>query len=122
MKIATSYISVAQAEHNLALEISPSDTFDSVEARAQALWDKRLGAITVKGANNDQLTTLYSDLYRANLYPNDASENAGTAAHPDYVYRSWYSGDVVSGQRTKTAGSGTSTRRSGRCTRYSTRR
>ena len=69
LRIATSYISVAQAQHNLALEISPSDTFESVEARAQALWDQRLGVITVKGANNDQLSTLYWDLYRINLYP-----------------------------------------------------
>ena len=82
MRIATSLISVAQAKHNLDLEISASDTFDSVKARAQALWDKVLGVITVEGANDDALTTLYSNLYRLNLYPNSAYENTGTAAAP----------------------------------------
>jgi predicted alpha-1,2-mannosidase len=82
MRIATSLISVAQARHNLALEISAGDTFDSVKARAQALWDKVLGVITVEGANDDSLTTLYSNLYRLNLYPNSAYENTGTADAP----------------------------------------
>ena len=82
MRIATSLMSVAQAKHNLALEISAADTFDSVKARAQALWDKVLGVITVQGANDDALTTLYSNLYRLNLYPNEAFENTGTTDAP----------------------------------------
>jgi len=82
MRIATSLISVAQAKHNLDLEISASDTFDSVKARAQALWDKVLGVITVEGANDDALTTLYSQPVPLNLYPNSAYENTGTAAAP----------------------------------------
>ena len=86
MRIATSLISVAQAKHNLALEISAGDTFDSVKARAQALWDKVLGVITVQGANDDALTTLYSNLYRLNLYPNEAYENTGTADAPVWMH------------------------------------
>ncbi|RKS72642.1 putative alpha-1,2-mannosidase [Motilibacter peucedani] len=84
MRIATSLISVDQAKHNLDLEISPSDTFDAVEARAQAAWDEQLGVIEVQGATEDQLTTLYSNLYRLNLYPNSAFENTGSAAAPVY--------------------------------------
>ena len=97
MSVATSYISVSQAKHNLALEISPSDTFATVEARTRALWAKRLGSITVEGATNDQLTTLYSDLYRANLYPNSMAENTGTSAHPDWVHYSPYTQTIVKG-------------------------
>jgi predicted alpha-1,2-mannosidase len=82
MRIATSLMSVAQAKHNLDLEISPTDTFDSIKAQAQAMWDKVLGVITVQGANDDALTTLYSNLYRLNLYPNEAYENTGTADAP----------------------------------------
>ena len=86
MRIATSLISVEQAQRNLALEISPQDTFESVEARAQSAWDKALGVIEVQGASEDQLTTLYSNLYRLNLYPNSAFENTGTAQHPVYMH------------------------------------
>jgi predicted alpha-1,2-mannosidase len=86
MRIATSLISVAQARHNLELEISPSDTFDAVEERAQKQWDGKLGVIEVEGATDDQLTTLYSNLYRLNLYPNSAFENTGTAATPAYKH------------------------------------
>jgi len=88
MEIGTSYISVAQAEHNLQLEISPQDTFASVQARALAAWDKALGVITVSGATPAQLTSLYTSLYRVNLYPDEAYENVGTNAKPDYEYAS----------------------------------
>ncbi len=86
MRIATSLISVDQARHNLELEIAPGDTFDSVTARAQQAWDKTLGVIEVKGAGEDQLTTLYSNLYRLSLYPNSGFENTGTAAKPVYQH------------------------------------
>src|SRR5207245_10585311 len=84
MRIATSLLSVDQAKQNLALEIADSDTFDTVKERAQALWDSKLGIITVEGASFDQLTTLYSNLYRLFLYPNSAFENTGTAQAPVY--------------------------------------
>ena len=88
MRIATSLISVAQAQKNLALEISAADSFDTVKARAQKLWDDKLGIIQVEGANFDQLNTLYSNMYRLFLYPNSAFENTGTAATPVYQYAS----------------------------------
>ncbi|MFC0548541.1 GH92 family glycosyl hydrolase [Kutzneria chonburiensis] len=88
MRIATSLISVDQAKKNLEQEISGSDTFDAVRARAQQAWDKQLGVITVDGASQDQLVTLYSNLYRLFLYPNEAYENTGTTASPKYQYAS----------------------------------
>ncbi|NHZ44715.1 GH92 family glycosyl hydrolase [Massilia aquatica] len=83
MRIATSLISLAQAERNLALEIGDAG-FDTVRERAQAAWDAELGRVKVEGASDDQLTTVYSNLYRLFLYPNVAHENVGTAQRPDW--------------------------------------
>ena len=72
MRIATSLISVEQARHNLALEISAADTLESVASRAQDAWDARLARFDIGNASDDQKTTLYSSLYRLYLYPNPA--------------------------------------------------
>ncbi|WP_219470983.1 GH92 family glycosyl hydrolase [Nonomuraea rhizosphaerae] len=85
MRIATSFIGVEQARHNLELE---NGTFEEVRARAQRAWEDRLDAVEVEGATQDQLTTLYSNLYRLFLYPNSGFENTGTAAAPAYRYAS----------------------------------
>ena len=84
MRVATSLISVAQARHNLELEIAQSDTFEDVTERAQRAWDDKLSVVEVEGASTDQLTTLYSNLYRLFLYPNSAFENTGTDDAPVY--------------------------------------
>jgi predicted alpha-1,2-mannosidase len=88
MRIATSLISLEQARHNLALELSAGDTQQTVAARAKDQWNALLGRITVEGASDDQRTTLYSNLYRLFLYPNSGAENAGTASAPDWRYAS----------------------------------
>jgi putative alpha-1,2-mannosidase len=84
MRIATSLISIDQAKHNLELEIASDDSFEDVRERAQQLWDDTLDVIEVEGATEDQLVTLYSNLYRLFLYPNSAHENVGTAEEPVY--------------------------------------
>ncbi|MEQ7009651.1 GH92 family glycosyl hydrolase [Actinopolymorpha sp. B17G11] len=86
MRIATSLISLEQAERNLALELGPDETFEGVRERAQRQWDEKLAVIEVEGASEDQLVTLYSNLYRLFLYPNSAYENIGTAAEPVYAH------------------------------------
>ncbi|GAA1661101.1 GH92 family glycosyl hydrolase [Fodinicola feengrottensis] len=88
MRIATSLISVDQAKKNLDLEVGPGSTFERVRAAAKSQWDSKLGVITVTGASTDQLTTLYSNLYRLFLYPNSGFENTGTARKPVYSYAS----------------------------------
>ncbi len=88
MRIATSLISVAQAKKNLWLEIPDHDTFDTVRDRAADLWDELLGRVEVDGATEDQLVTLYSNLYRLYLYPNRGHENTGTDEVPNIVYAS----------------------------------
>ncbi|WP_063738067.1 MULTISPECIES: GH92 family glycosyl hydrolase [unclassified Streptomyces] len=84
LRIATSLIGVDQARKNLELEIGAKDTLEKVAARAKAAWNARLGVVEVKGGSDDELTTLYSNLYRMNLYPNSAYENTGTASRPEY--------------------------------------
>jgi predicted alpha-1,2-mannosidase len=91
LRIATSLISLDQARHNLELEIAPGDSFDDVHQRAQQQWNALLGMVSVQGASRDELTTLYSNLYRLFLYPNEAYENTGTAALPVYRYASPFS-------------------------------
>jgi len=91
LRIATSLIGVEQAKHNLALEIAAHDTLETVRARAKQQWNDMLGRIHVQGASAGELTALYSNLYRLSLYPNEAFENVGTAAKPDYRYASPFS-------------------------------
>ncbi|MGX1971740.1 GH92 family glycosyl hydrolase [Streptomyces kronopolitis] len=78
MRIATSLIGVDQAKANLDREIPAGTAFDGVRDRAQAQWDDLLGRIEVQGASRDQLTTLYSNLYRLYLYPNSGFEQVGS--------------------------------------------
>ncbi len=94
LRIATSLIGVAQARHNLALEMAPGDSFDDVREQAQRQWDAQLGIVKVAGASRDELTTLYSSLYRLFLYPNEAYENTGSAAQPHWQYASPFSAAV----------------------------
>lgn len=87
LRIATSFLSLDQARHNLGLEVE-GRSFDDVRAAAVEAWNERLGVIEVDGASDDHLTTLYSNLYRLNLYPNSQFENVGSAAAPEYRYAS----------------------------------
>lgn len=97
LRLATSFIDSAQAKKNLELEVA-GRSFEEVRAEAKQLWNDRLAVIDVEGANDSQLTTLYSNLYRLNLYPNSGFENTGSAAVPRYQYRSPVSQDPDTGQ------------------------
>lgn len=77
LRLATSLISIDQAKQNLAAEIPASRSFDRVEGKAQDAWDDLLGKVEVEGASADQLTTLYSSMYRLYLYPNSGFEKVG---------------------------------------------
>ncbi|SJN33004.1 GH92 family glycosyl hydrolase [Mycetocola reblochoni] len=87
LRIATSFISQEQAAANRDLEVTGRG-FDDVRGDAERAWNERLGVISVEGAGDDQRTTLYSSLYRLNMYPNSQFENTGTAAEPRYQYAS----------------------------------
>ncbi|MDH6567175.1 putative alpha-1,2-mannosidase [Streptomyces sp. SAI-117] len=87
LRLATSLISLDQAKDNLRQEIPDGTSFDDVKGAAQRAWDRLLGKVKVEGATQDQLTTLYSSLYRLYLYPNSGFEKVGSK----YQYASPFS-------------------------------
>ncbi|WSX88538.1 GH92 family glycosyl hydrolase [Micromonospora sp. NBC_00898] len=101
LRIATSFISVDQAHRNLDQEVT-GRSFDEIQAAATAAWKDRLGRIEVRGATETQLVTLYSNLYRLNLYPNSQSENTGTATAPHWQYASPVSAPTGTSTATQT--------------------
>ncbi|MFJ4850297.1 GH92 family glycosyl hydrolase [Streptomyces sp. NPDC088733] len=101
LRIATSFISVDQAGKNLGFEVT-GKSFDEIRDAATAAWNDRLGRIDVKGATETQMVTLYSNLYRLNLYPNSQSENTGTAAAPRWQYASPVSAPTGTSTATQT--------------------
>ncbi|MDC2957030.1 GH92 family glycosyl hydrolase [Streptomyces gilvifuscus] len=87
LRLATSLISIDQAKDNLRQEIPDGTSFDTVKNRARQVWDRLLGKVEVQGATPDQLTTLYSSMYRLYLYPNSGFEKVGST----YQYASPFS-------------------------------
>ncbi|MBQ7194270.1 MAG: GH92 family glycosyl hydrolase [Bacteroidales bacterium] len=71
-KVASSFISLEQAELNLR-ELGDGD-FDRIKEEGRAEWNERLGRIEVKDEDIDHLRTFYSCLYRSLLFPRDLSE------------------------------------------------
>jgi predicted alpha-1,2-mannosidase len=82
MRIATSFISVEQAQHNLAREIA-ARSFEDVRDEAAAQWRDTLGRVRIDGGTHDQRRTFYSCLYRAHLFPRMLHEfdTAGQPLH-----------------------------------------
>ncbi|WP_369372919.1 GH92 family glycosyl hydrolase [Promicromonospora sp. Populi] len=87
LRVATSFISLVQARANLDLEVT-GRSFSKVQRAAEREWNDRLGVIETEGGSEAELVTLYSNLYRLNLYPNSQFENTGTARRPVYQYAS----------------------------------
>ena len=88
LRISSSFISQDQAQRNHELELADV-SFDTAHDAATDAWNERLGVVSdVQGATDKQLVTLYSSLYRLNLYPNSQHENVGTAEDPEYAYAS----------------------------------
>ena len=71
LKIASSFISLEQAEQNLT---ELQGDFDATKESAKDLWNQTLGRIEVEDDNQDNLRTFYSCLYRCLLFPRDMSE------------------------------------------------
>ena len=93
MKVASSFISPAQAEINLNREIG-SDSFEETKLKATTAWEKELGHIMVSGSDQDQLKTFYSCLYRVLLFPRKFYEYN---AQNEVVHYSPYNGKVEAG-------------------------
>ncbi|MFZ4261531.1 glycoside hydrolase family 92 protein [Sphingobacterium sp. HJSM2_6] len=58
-----SYISVAQAKNNLALE-SEKPSFETIKANAKKIWNSKLSKVLVNGWDENKKTVFYTSLYR----------------------------------------------------------
>ncbi len=76
MRIAVSYVSVANAEKNLAAEI-PGWNFDAVRRAAHDRWEHELGRISISGGGENNKCVFYSALYRSLLHPNTFNDVNG---------------------------------------------
>lgn len=74
VRVGISYISVAQAKHNLEQQI-PTWDFAEVEKNARAAWTKALGQIAVTGGTDEQRTIFYTALYRSLQRMTDITED-----------------------------------------------
>ncbi|OAI43371.1 alpha-mannosidase [Verrucomicrobia bacterium SCGC AG-212-E04] len=92
-RVASSFISLEQAERNLQQEIGAAD-FDTVHRRADARWNEALGRIQIEGGSAEQQRTFYSAFYRSLLFPQKFYE-IGADGKP--IYFSPYDGRVHAG-------------------------
>ena len=93
VKVASSFISLEQAELNLNREIG-ADTFDDTLEKAKASWETELNKITVEDDNIDNIRTFYSCLYRVLLFPRKLHE---LDKDNNIVHYSPYNGEVLPG-------------------------
>ncbi|WP_439689536.1 GH92 family glycosyl hydrolase [Curtobacterium sp. SP.BCp] len=70
--LGISTVSMADARANL----EAAGDHDAMRAHAEERWTAELSTMSFEGATPDQLTALYSGLYRLFLYPNRAGETA----------------------------------------------
>ena len=93
VKVASSFISLKQAELNLKREIG-NKTFDEIKNEGEAIWEKELSKIKVEGGTEEQRKTFYSSLYRTLLFPRKFYE---FNAQNEIVHYSPYNGEVLPG-------------------------
>jgi predicted alpha-1,2-mannosidase len=79
LKVGVSFVSIANAEANLAAEI-PGWDFDGLQAAAKSAWETDLGLVEAEGGTPDQRTIFYTGLYHSMLSPNLFSDENG-----DYI-------------------------------------
>lgn len=93
VKVASSFISLEQAELNLKTEIG-DDSFEQTQQKAAEVWQEALGRISVQDNDLDNLRVFYSCLYRTLLFPRRFYEfdNQGNVVH-----YSPYSGKIENG-------------------------
>jgi predicted alpha-1,2-mannosidase len=93
VKVASSFISPAQAQLNLTREIG-TDTFNQTKEKAKQAWETELGRIQIEDDNIDNIRTFYSSLYRVLLFPRKFYE---FDANNEVVHYSPYNGEVLPG-------------------------
>ena len=73
VKVASSFISLAQAELNLERELG-TDTFEDTKRKAREEWNEKLSRIEIESDDIDKKRTFYSCLYRTLFFPNKLYE------------------------------------------------
>ena len=93
VKVASSFISLEQAQLNLDREIG-KDSFEDTKEKAKNVWEKELSRIKIEDDNSDNIETFYSCLYRVLLFPRTFYE---FDANNKMVHYSPYNGNVLPG-------------------------
>ena len=65
LRVGISYVSLANAEANLAAESRTATTYEAVAANARAAWNQRLRQIEVSGGTRTQQTVFTTALYHS---------------------------------------------------------
>jgi predicted alpha-1,2-mannosidase len=94
VKVASSYISEAQAALNLEQELGADKNLERTKEKAAAIWNKSLNKIQVEGGSEEDKATFYSCFFRASLFSRKFYE-IGKDGKPYYF--SPYDGKVHSG-------------------------
>jgi predicted alpha-1,2-mannosidase len=76
MKVGISFVSIADAEQNLAAE-DQGWSLQKVETQATASWNQILSRIRIGGGTLDEQKTFYTALYHSLLHPNVVSDVNG---------------------------------------------
>lgn len=76
VRLALSYVSVANARANLEAEAA-GKTFESLYAAARDAWEDRLSAIRIQGGTEQQQRKFYTALYRAFQMPTNFNDVNG---------------------------------------------
>ena len=93
VKVASSFISLEQAELNLSREIG-NKSFETVKKEAKASWENEFQRLIVEDDNLDNIRTFYSCLYRLLLFPRKFYEINN---NEEIVHYSPYNGQVLPG-------------------------
>lgn len=91
-RVASSFISLEQAERNLA-ELGKK-SFDEIAANGRKTWNEILGRIQVEGGSEDQMRTFYSCLWRSLHFPRKFYE---IDAKGNPIHYSPYNGKILPG-------------------------
>lgn len=91
-KVASSFISIEQAELNLK-ELG-DNSFEVLKKKGRDIWNETLGKILVEGGTIDQVRTFYSTLYRTVFFPNKLYEKDASG---NIVHYSPHNGKVLPG-------------------------
>ena len=88
LRLATSFIGLDQARAQRRPGAHRQELRRHPRRRDRGLAEPARRGRACRGETASQRETLYSNLYRLNLYPNSQFENTGTSADPAYKYAS----------------------------------